>query len=491
MSQTLCPLKMIRATVDKSHDISTKVHPFKVFEKLRSIDKLRYILEQSIYSRYLKLIYSNPHPLLIEYFNQVNRLVLNAKDYISDVTGLEAEILSAITNGETNPSKLVTLLTITEDVKDHLFTTNPDINFFKLINLLENNTTGTEEPEGDISLPVLVPSITTTEDKESVIITFKVNYLEHVSLSDTISGSTPLMTLTMRAANSFSNANNLLAFLANFYIGGSDTNELTVEELAYNSICGIPNKIKYSVLPAVANELITLFKSLYDKGVFNDNLESDIVPLLAYLNVDSSIINYLIKPVSEITGNEALAFANSRFSFLPDRMKESILMADDTTKKDEDEEDEEDTEEESTDTPDDTSADTEDENLAVDDPDSTEGDDLGIDDEEGDLGGDDSEEEEIERVKESTHQLIELAKDKITLTEYMYRQLVLERLIMIIKNPPANIPTLELLLMKKWVTCWIHMVSVASIKDYISRLSFKLMDVLPAKEGDTLTTGKD
>lgn len=82
--------------------------------------------------------------------------------------------------------------------------------------------------------------------------------------------------------------------------------------------------------------------------------------------------------------------------------------------------------------------------------------------------------------------LIQLADPNEKLSDYLYRRLVTARMISLIKNPNPKISSNELNLMKNWVTCWINLVSIPTIKDFLSRLSFQLMDTENVKGTDTL-----
>lgn len=171
-----------------------------------------------------------------------------------------------------------------------------------------------------------------------------------------------------------------------------------------------------------------------------------------------AVIGYLAKPIHEVTANEALAFRNSPlYNVIPDKMLNLSIYKSGTE--------------------------------AIDD--------VAIEDDMGDpmTGSEDSgnmpdgdeppampddsftPDDTSPPPRDPTKLLIELARSDETFPDYMYRQLVSARIRDFLNNTPKNLPTKEVLLLKKWLTHWINLVSVNTIKDFLSRLSFRLNDL--------------
>ena len=186
---------------------------------------------------------------------------------------------------------------------------------------------------------------------------------------------------------------------------------------------------------------------------------------------DRQLIDYFYKPASEITAMEASAFKRSEFSqYMEYKLSagtEAIASEDGDIDTSDDEPIEED--------------------MTMDDSGDLDSS-LGEDQDQGgldstDLPSGDSADTPLKR--DPLRQLIELAKPVEGLSDYLYRRLVLQRMLTVISNPPRSLTTAELTIMKRWVTYWINLLSVASIKDFLSRLSFQLMDIKNVK-GDEL-----
>jgi hypothetical protein len=186
---------------------------------------------------------------------------------------------------------------------------------------------------------------------------------------------------------------------------------------------------------------------------------------------NQDLVNYFHAPLDNVTATEALAYKSSIFaSFMPDRfapirgLKPAMEAS---TPADED-------------VGDDTPADTFDSETPDDEGDGAMGPDPAMSGTDA-LGA--TMEEETPRQRQRTRLLLELAKPDEKLSDYLYRKIVATRMIDVISDPPKYIPSLELLIMKRYVSLWINIVSVASIKDFLSRLSFQLMEsALPSGE---------
>ena len=95
-------------------------------------------------------------------------------------------------------------------------------------------------------------------------------------------------------------------------------------------------------------------------------------------------------------------------------------------------------------------------------------------------------EDDITYARDPLKLLMELAKPNESFSDHLYRRLVMERLTCVIKNPPRAMPTSEILLMKRWMSLWVNLVSIQTIRDFLSRLSFQLMDTKQVKGTEAL-----
>jgi hypothetical protein len=74
-------------------------------------------------------------------------------------------------------------------------------------------------------------------------------------------------------------------------------------------------------------------------------------------------------------------------------------------------------------------------------------------------------------------QLLELAKQDEKFSDYVYRKLLAERMIRIVKNPPQQMSKAQVSILKSWLTHWIHLVSIKSLKSFISKFQFDFIGI--------------
>jgi hypothetical protein len=187
--------------------------------------------------------------------------------------------------------------------------------------------------------------------------------------------------------------------------------------------------------------------TITDYGLFGE--------LLAMLGVEPNIVNYFVKPITTVSSMEALAFRNSELAtFIPDRFEVGMeAMSDDTTEVDNTSGDE------SGETQDDTAVES-----------------GGVDDTSGEDHASTAESEAKPEI-DPRQMLVELVQPNETLSDYIYRDLVARRISDILTNPPMNIKPSDLLLLKRWRSRWLYLVSIACLRDFLTRISVRISDV--------------
>jgi hypothetical protein len=194
-----------------------------------------------------------------------------------------------------------------------------------------------------------------------------------------------------------------------------------------------------------ANEL----QPVHDNRLFGEVLE--------LLGVDTDIVNYFSKDIHQISAQEALAFRNSVYASVADDKFLTVGTEADTNNVDIDTTEGGDTDVEvGTDTDGDTDL----------------GDDSSFDTPTED---DDKPADKVKPQIDPERMLLELAKPGASpLTDYLYRSIVAERIDSIIKQPPENARPNDILMLKRWRANWLYLVSVACLRDFLTRISLRL-----------------
>ena len=170
------------------------------------------------------------------------------------------------------------------------------------------------------------------------------------------------------------------------------------------------------------------------------------------------IVNYFIKPANAITASEAYAFRHSEYSSMfYDKVMAAMEAAEDDTG----------AETEVSDTGDDT---------ATSQAETTPGDDVQLDANTSKIDQEAKETEEVDHQPEidPNLMLLELASPKETQSDYLYRETVNRRISHILRNPPENARPNDLLLLKRFKSRWLYLVSISTIRDFLTRFSLRL-----------------
>lgn len=171
--------------------------------------------------------------------------------------------------------------------------------------------------------------------------------------------------------------------------------------------------------------------------------------LVEHMGADPAIVNYFVQP-DEATGAEAFAFRRSIYApFFEEKCLPGMAAIEDgTVEKIDAENNGDDTEDAGTD------LDTE---SSIRDVDSTET----------------AEKPEIDPDK----MLLELAEPNETMADYIYREMVNQRISALLRNPPESARPNDLLMLKRWRSRWLYLTSIACLRDFLSRVALRLSEV--------------
>ena len=249
-----------------------------------------------------------------------------------------------------------------------------------------------------------------------------------------------------------------------YTIANSRTGVVTVADVCFDMVTG---SSYVSQVPSgsericdLANFKTSLFNQVKSGKIKSPKDSKLFGELLGMLGESSDIVNYFTKDINHISAQEAYAF---RKSMLADIIKDRFTVgmeADDG---------EAPTDEES-------NTETDENNDAT-----AEGatPDLGGTDEMDSLGG--GETEEKPEPKKVTPQidpdkmLLELANPQSEpMTDYIYREIVAQRITNLIKQPPRNARPNDIVMLKRWKSRWLYLASIACLRDFLTRISLRL-----------------
>ena len=73
--------------------------------------------------------------------------------------------------------------------------------------------------------------------------------------------------------------------------------------------------------------------------------------------------------------------------------------------------------------------------------------------------------------------ILELAGPNESMKDYVFRDTIAKRIVNTLKNPPENASPNDLIMLKRWLSRWLYLASVACLRDFLTRLSLRLSDV--------------
>ena len=261
----------------------------------------------------------------------------------------------------------------------------------------------------------------------------------------------------------------------------SDSVKITMADVCFDMITGSSYVSVYT--PTGKVRIVDLeywmkfVKSLIDANHMQPAQDNKLFgELLGKIGESENLVNFFTKDIDHITAQEAFEFRNSKYvSFI---QKHAFASMEDDNEDDADENDEDTTDDDvNDDTSDDENTDTED----------TGGDDDAGGDVMGDLGGTDemdnmsTEEDKDKPTKKVKPQidpskmLLEISNpENEVMSDYLYREIISQRIATIIKNPPKNAHPNDIIMLKRWRSRWLYLASVACLRDFLTRISLRL-----------------
>ena len=193
--------------------------------------------------------------------------------------------------------------------------------------------------------------------------------------------------------------------------------------------------------------------------------------LLSRIGESCDLVNYFTKDINHISSQEAFAFRKSILAgIIKDRFLVSMEADDEEAPADD--------------------GNTDDANAADTGADGTDdtADTANADDASPDLGGTDElaggasdpndAEDKPEKVKpqiDPNKMLLELANPQSEpMTDYIYREIVAQRITNLIKQPPRNARPNDIVMLKRWKSRWLYLASIACLRDFLTRVSLRL-----------------
>lgn len=254
----------------------------------------------------------------------------------------------------------------------------------------------------------------------------------------------------------------------------SDSAKITMADVCFDMITGSSYVSVYTPTGKariVDFELwIKFVKNLVDANKMRPAQDNKLFgELLNKIGESELLVNFFTKDIDHITAQEAFAFRNSVYKSLIEKHT-FISMEDDTED----------------DTTDDTDVGTSDETTDTE-TNSEDDTDLDTDNSTGDLGGTDemnsmdSKEDNDKPTKKVKPQidpskmLLEISNPQNeVMSDYLYREIVAQRIGTLIKNPPRNAHPNDIIMLKRWRSRWLYLASVACLRDFLTRISLRL-----------------
>lgn len=469
------------------------VHPI-VVSSLPPLDRIKFILYQLIYANYLDLINmqsKTSNGLIAEYIEYVKFLVKTIPAADSRLNDTEKQIYNFIKNViEKFDPQIISWSVIDEALTfpgDNSSSTivqmQPTKEFY--IPLLQALGFGYPKDiyiSGKMTNPILLlPSIAISHaDPNNPFMYIELRELTLLDYDFTLAGKNNFNFYFSTTVN----VNNLFCYLAQFNFSNFDLNgfigilaSFSLEHGRYVST--YPDFYQNGLITDACYDVITQSDTL-DNNLVNDyhaflkcidilynyhrigNLENTEVfsLLVSKFNVPNKteLSSYFSKSnPNMITGKEALAFKNSVFKHSWfDKLNAFYKGTEAITNDDDDGS--------AIIDPVDTSAIDQDNTL----------DNFGTTE---DMSAESTSDADKKLKRDPKKLLLELAKPNESFTDYNFRALVKARIHDFLTNPSKQVPSKELVLLKNWSNSWVNLLSITAIRDYLSRLSFELMDI--------------
>lgn len=253
-------------------------------------------------------------------------------------------------------------------------------------------------------------------------------------------------------------------------------NEASISDICFDMITGSSYVSVYTLTGKariVDFELWVKFvKNLIDSNKLQPAQDNKLFgELLNKIGESELLVNFFTKDIDHITAQEALTFRNSVYkSFI---QKHTFASMEDDNEDDDTSSEDENTEDTDNQT-DDTSNDT-----TYDEPDTGNSTaDLGGTDEMNNVDSKEDSDKPTKKVKpqiDPSKMLLEISNPQNeVLSDYLYREIVSQRIGTLIKNPPINAHPNDIIMLKRWRSRWLYLASVSCLRDFLTRISLRL-----------------
>lgn len=470
---------------------------------LTAVDGIRIILEQCIYIDYLSNVLENDFLIqeskarLLNHLDIFHRRVTDKflKHYMDVAVAYSRAILNGRIEDATTKyavTELFNVFSCTPTGKYYNREYVPTISeeFLTIwINIATGYAFAEKYPTSIIyGAPIYVPSVKVEKrydptladeanDKYLIAITLvPVKYrdqnktlltLEYNLRSVNVNGERGILNLLRRYKFDRLPASELFAIVSNFYIGGDRYIMKNSTNVFIEACYSLLNTISYKHSDMAILESI---KSLFSKYISEYSIVPDdmFIGLLYSLSADPQLISALTKPIESRTIGEVECLRKDTLSVMEHRSPSipSLEALDDPTDPRESQaDDEKDTEDETGD--DDTGEEPDTEEGKEDDTDESTTD---VDD----IPDEPEPEEPKDTPKEDDFMLLEIQDQALTMSDWAFRSIMAKRITEIINNPPLNLASNDLLLIKRWKTRFLYLVSKKSLVDFMARFAGRI-----------------
>ena len=433
-------------------DSSDKQYKF-IPSALQPFDQMKFVLEQSIYRDYLteccgdSIIIADLTRTVNTHYHSLPNKILTRDIPLNTLYSEGMTILATIDQGgwlnEDNIRSIWRIFSHApmQTYYNSLYSSTMTYNFLVQWFLLHNacKFLTKEYPDGKVyNCAIYVPQVKMHKCADSeqvlpdncVVIELAPKSMESFDISETkdytVSGLCDLIgRFDMRRYT----LDDLMGILASFSIDHSryvmtnckDRGTNVIPDICYDLVTGSSFVFLDSAgknrIPDLDNWLRTI-KDMILNGKLKTTQDNELFgEFLTKISSNTDLVNYFTKPITQISATEALAFRSSTFAdFISDR-----LIA----------------------------------------------------------GNEDLDESEPSEKKvlpeiDPNKMLLELASPSETMSDYIYRETVANRISMILKNPPENAMPNDLLMLKRWRSRWLYLASISCLRDFLTRVSLRL-----------------
>lgn len=509
----------IRVNNDTRAVESSPKYQVLALNKLHPIDAIKVLTEQYLLIGYLDLTECNLTAMSLR--STINDLLnelparLSGKFSVFDdlyQQGLKrCYALSGQQYGSIHPEEIISLFRYDTEAKYDSFIYHGSITedfLYQLCNLLMNYQNTSIFPNNKLLgtnfyapaiCPVVVelPGISNTEDKYHCVIEL---WGIEVSSYDATGSNGSLLDIVERFSFPNTDINRMIGILSSFSIerykydmtNFGAKSKIALQDVCFDVVTMIAPTCAYGqccidVLDTVnLDKELKVFVRMVDAGklrpLCGDKSACGFIgKLLRSCNADPQLVNYFSKPVEAITAAESYAYTHSKLAKL---IKDQRLIL--ATEADEPDLNSAGMDNTDNSSPQNDSQDNNGDNAPNDNP----NDDAGNDDTDMDFtSGEDADDDNVDNnkdedlpTKKANHRpeidpkymLLELGSPAESLSDYLYRDLVSRRISYILKNPPENARPDVLQLLKVWKNQWLFIVSIPTIRDFLSRIALRI-----------------